>query len=136
MGPLAGVRVVDFTAMVSGPMAAAMLADQGAEVIKVEPPAGDESRRIGQRRNGLTGGLLRLQPGQALPVHRLEKAGGRSAGAQTHRIRRCAHAELPPRRHAASWLGRGGAAGVVAEADLRFHQRLRRARPLRSPAGL
>ena len=64
MGPLAGVRVVDFTAMVSGPMAAAMLADQGAEVIKVEPPAGDESRRIGQRRNGLTAGFFACNRGK------------------------------------------------------------------------
>ena len=64
MGPLAGVRVVDFTAMVSGPVAAAMLADQGAEVIKVEPPAGDETRRIGRRRNGLTAGFFACNRGK------------------------------------------------------------------------
>jgi crotonobetainyl-CoA:carnitine CoA-transferase CaiB-like acyl-CoA transferase len=40
--------------MVSGPVAAAMLADQGADVIKVESPEGDEMRRIGNHRNGLT----------------------------------------------------------------------------------
>jgi crotonobetainyl-CoA:carnitine CoA-transferase CaiB-like acyl-CoA transferase len=42
--PLAGIKVVDFSMFVPGPFASAILADLGAEVIKVEPPSGDPAR--------------------------------------------------------------------------------------------
>ena len=44
--PLAGLRVVEFTHMVMGPTCGMMLADMGAEVIKVEPIDGDRTRRL------------------------------------------------------------------------------------------
>ena len=75
-GPLHGVRVVDFTAMVSGPMAAAMLADQGAEVIKIEPPAGDEVRQMGRRRNGVTAGFFACNRGKRSLCLDLKKPEG------------------------------------------------------------
>lgn len=53
-GPLAGIRIVDLTSMISGPVATMMLADQGADVIKVEPPNGDLVRHLGPNRAGLT----------------------------------------------------------------------------------
>ena len=53
MGPLDGVKVLDLTSMVSGPMGAMMLADQGAEVIKVEPLHGEQMRHMAAAHNGV-----------------------------------------------------------------------------------
>ena len=53
MGPLTGLKVLDLTGMVSGPVAAMMLADQGAEVIKVEPVDGELVRHMAAPHNGV-----------------------------------------------------------------------------------
>ena len=54
-GPLRGVRIVDLTIALSGPWAIGLLADQGAEVIKVEPPGiGDIGRWVGVARGGVS----------------------------------------------------------------------------------
>src|SRR5271163_48517 len=58
-GPLHGYRVVDLTSNVSGPLATMILADQGADVIKVEPPDGGDATRAGGRgRAGFTASFL------------------------------------------------------------------------------
>ena len=59
-GPLHGYRIIDLTSMISGPMATMILADQGADVIKVENPAdgGDYVRKGANRRGDFSAGFL------------------------------------------------------------------------------
>ena len=57
-GPLKGIKVIDLTAMVSGPVATMMLGDQGADVIKIEPLQGELMRNVGTPHNGMTTSFL------------------------------------------------------------------------------
>ncbi|HEY0185266.1 MAG TPA: CoA transferase [Rhodopila sp.] len=58
-GPLEGYRIVDLTSMISGPLATMILADQGADVIKVEnPDGGDHTRAANNSRNGFSASFL------------------------------------------------------------------------------
>ena len=50
-GPLAGIKIIDLTSVVMGPFATQILGDMGAEIIKVEPPAGDNMRWVGPMKN-------------------------------------------------------------------------------------
>ena len=68
-GPLHGVKVLDLTAMLAGPYATMLMADLGADIVKVEPPAGDVTRQAGPKRatdtdEGLTGYFQSINRGK------------------------------------------------------------------------
>ncbi len=79
-GPFAGIRVIDLTNMVSGPLGAMILADQGADVIKVEPPGtGDHSRHVATRRGGFSASFLNNNRNKRSVALDLKHAGGMAA---------------------------------------------------------
>ena len=58
-GPLNGIRIIDITTVLLGPYGTQMLADAGADVIKVEgPPTGDIARNMGAAKNVNMGGIF------------------------------------------------------------------------------
>src|SRR5271154_104396 len=57
-GPLHGFRIVDLTSNVAGPLGTMILGDQGADVIKVEPPEGDSTRSGAKGRGGFNASFL------------------------------------------------------------------------------
>ncbi len=76
-GPLAGVRVIDFTRVLAGPAASLALADMGAEVFKIEPPGtGDETRTFPPTRDGESHYYLAINRGKKSIVVDLKSAEG------------------------------------------------------------
>jgi crotonobetainyl-CoA:carnitine CoA-transferase CaiB-like acyl-CoA transferase len=79
-GPLAGVRVVDLTAMVMGPYCTQIMADMGADVIKVEPPDGDNTRYISVGpAPGMSGVFVNVNRGKRSVALDLRSDAGKTA---------------------------------------------------------
>lgn len=83
-GPLSGIKVLDLSVMISGPLAAMTLADQGADVIKIETPGlGDLMRLLGSQKGGMTGIFVNNNRGKRSLVVDLKSDAGRDV---VHRL--------------------------------------------------
>ena len=116
MLPLEGVRVVEFAHMVMGPSCGLVLADLGAEVIKVEPLAGDNTRRLEHAGSGFYPVFNRNKKSLAIDLQHPEGRQSRSPPALTR-------LELGPwvslqhhPRHVAAWRGGQPGVGELAKA--------------------
>lgn len=78
-GPLDGVKIVDVSQVIAGPMATAWLADQGADVIKVEDARGDPSRGIGTRKGAMSALFCAVNRGKRSIVLDLKAHDGKQA---------------------------------------------------------
>jgi crotonobetainyl-CoA:carnitine CoA-transferase CaiB-like acyl-CoA transferase len=79
-GPLSGLRVIDLTAMVMGPYCTQIMADMGADVVKIEPPAGDNTRYISVGPEpGLAGVFVNVNRGKRSVVLDLRSEAGNRA---------------------------------------------------------
>lgn len=79
MGKLSGITVIDLTQFLPGPMMTTMMADQGATVIKIEPPAGDPARAQAPFENGQSVWFRNLNRGKAGRTLDLKSEAGRAA---------------------------------------------------------
>ncbi|WP_321868323.1 CaiB/BaiF CoA transferase family protein [Paraburkholderia tropica] len=76
--PLQGIRVIDFSRVLAGPLCSALLGDLGAEVIKIEPPGGDDYRAIGPFAEGESGLFSAMNRNKQSVVIDLKTDAGRA----------------------------------------------------------
>ena len=75
-GPLTGIRIIDLSSVISGPVATVLLADQGADVIKVEPPQGDIVRRMGYGKGDFSPAFVTANRGKRSICINLKEVAG------------------------------------------------------------
>ena len=78
-GPLRGVKVLDLSTIISGPLCTQILGDLGADVVKIEAPAGDSTRVMGERRGSITGLFAQVNRNKRSVVLDLKQEAGRAA---------------------------------------------------------
>ena len=79
-GPLSGYRIIDMTTVIMGPMASMMMGEMGADVIKIESPAGDQTRNYAQGKTPGMGSIyLNLNKNKRSVMLDLKQPAGRDA---------------------------------------------------------
>ena len=139
-GPLEGVKVVELGVWVAGPAAGGILADWGADVVKIEPPAGDPARMFGRMLG------LELAEGGVNPPFEMDNRSKRSVvldlgtdarSRDRDRIalrRRCFRHQRAAGRAAAARPGFRDGGRAQSPAGVRADHRLRHDRPRSRPA--
>ena len=135
-GSFHGLRVLDFSTTIAGPHCTRMLADMGAEVIKIEPAEGETMRIRPPVRNGCQQPFRSAQRRQEKRRPQSEIAGSGRRRSSTGERRRHSGGEFPSRRHAAAEARLRLLAAAQSEARLLFDLRLRPDRTVGGVAGL
>ena len=137
-GALDGVRVIDLSRVLAGPLCTQMLSDHGADVIKIEPPSGDDTRRLGPPfdEHGDAAYFSSVNRGKRSLCLDLTQPSERAVLLEPAERRRCAGRKLPARNDEAMGTRRRHALATFSAPDLLFDHRLWRRRSARRIARL
>ena len=129
-GALDHLLVLDLTSHLSGPYCAMLLADHGAEVIKIEPPTGDSARNMPPFVNGESAPFMTWNRNKRSVVLDLKQPADKDALLRPDRPGRHPGGKLPPRRAGPARSRLARPAPAQQAADPRLDLRLRPDRPL------